>query len=169
MHSVLLIVLDHPVQNADMFVYTPPQIHCQARRNPKTCTASSRLEALFPAGALFRPANSLCSTTSRVKRNSNEGGLGQGGLRLGYCSADGACLEASPYSASAGPGSVLVGLAIFAVCYVILMAAVFYVYCRYCRSRGGANHKYVCVVPGDGSELNSRNGIILYAVWGMSY
>lgn len=138
MHSVLLIVLDHPVQNADMFVYTPPQIHCQARRNPKTCTASSRLEALFPAGALFRPANSLCSMTSRVRRSSDEGGL-----RLGYCSANGACLQASPYAASAGPGSVLVGLAIFAVCYVILTAVVLYVYCRYCRGRGGGtNHKY---------------------------
>ena len=122
------------------------QIHCQARRNPKSCTASSRLEALFPSGPLFRPANSLCSMTSRVgKRSSERGVAAAGGLRLGYCSADGACLQASRYTAaSGGPGSVLVGLAIFAACYAILMAAVLYVYCRYCRGRGGGtNHKCV--------------------------
>ena len=63
-------------------------------------------------------------------------------FRLGYCSADGACLQASRYTAaSGGPGSVLVGLAIFAVCYAILMAAVLYVYCRYCRGRGGGTNQ----------------------------
>lgn len=106
----------------------PCEIHCQTPRRPETCSPTSKQSPLF-SQPVHQPINTFCHISDDAANVTI----------LGYCSSENQC-QAYVEKSGVTNTSWIIGLIIFLVCYSIMMAVGFWLYCRYCRNTGKNSH-----------------------------